>query len=236
MDLGNKPKQADGSPFVSPCMFPSGVYLYLTGAGDHPTNGRGEGQEFSASRSAQGESELEWQFNDLMFLAGGGALFSGAAIGDWASLLVVAPATAITPNGGGTGNCNLINPPGILVPAAGDGAYDVDLDTAVPVPAITESGNNGYWEWDYPLVGRGTVSVGEAGKAHFHLVPAEVPLVRYACKIPILGEGQVSLTVPAVEPKAQLPHWKGKLRLHNHDGAHEVTFSFYLTTARAVTV
>lgn len=234
MDLRQTPKAIDGTPISLPCLFPAGVYLYIAGAGDDATNGRGAGQEFNASRATQGESVVEWAFNDLVYLAGGGASFVGAELGDWASLETVAPATAVTPNGSNTGNCNVVD--GVIVPAAGNGAYDVDLATAVPVPAITDDGYNGYWEWDYPVVGKGTISVGAPGTAHFHLIAAEVKLVRFANKLQLLGGGDLDMTLPAVEPKAMLPHWKGRLTLHNHTGHAGLQVVWFLHTARVATL
>jgi hypothetical protein len=70
------------------------------------------------------------------------------------NLLVRLPATTTTPNTGNTGNCNLVDTGmgfNIIIPAAGDGAYDVDLETAVPVPdgysSSTRTGA-GYWDVD----------------------------------------------------------------------------------------
>jgi len=57
---------------------------------------------------------------------------------DEVSIYIKFPATTdFSENGGGTGNCNLYpigGPYNAIVPAAGDGGYDVDLDKAVPVP------------------------------------------------------------------------------------------------------
>jgi hypothetical protein len=230
------PHQADGSPFVSPCMFASGVYLYITGAGDDAVNGRGEGTQFKISRDTAGEGTLEWQYNDAVFMAGGGAAFVDGVLGDWVDLEVVAPATVVTPNVGNTGNCNVVNTV-VIVPAAGDGAYDVDLDTAVLVPALTTEGvYNGYWDWNDALIGRGTISAGDPGSAHWHLLTAEQKLIRYANKLPLLGSGDLNLTLPAVEPKIQLPHWKGRVTLHNEGGSHTVKLAFFLMSARVLTV
>lgn len=240
MDLRQTPRAIDGTPFSAPCLFPSGVYLYIAGAGDDPDGDRGAGQEFTANRSEIGNTTVEWSFNDLVYLAGGGASYVNAELGDWATLEVYAPATAVTPNGGGTGNCNLVDP-GVgaailIVPAAGNGAYDVDLDAAVPVPAQTAEGYNGYWEWDYSLVGRGTISLGNPGTAHFHLLAIEKTLVRFANKLQFLGGGDLDMTLPAVEPKAQLPHWKGRITLHNHNGHANLQTTWFLHTARVLTL
>ena len=77
----------------------------------------------------------------------------------------VFPATPVVPNGGGTGNCNVTN--GVITPANGDGAYDVDLAAAVPVPSST-----GFYSVEEKT---GAVSVSsQPGSAPYLLVAAEV--------------------------------------------------------------
>lgn len=234
MNIG--PLSPDGSPFTAPCIFPAGVYLYFAGAGDDVANGkRGEGTAFVASKDASGDATVEWQFCDLVLMAGGSATVAGAELGDYASLEVIAPATAVVPNGTNTGNCNVVS--GVIVPAAGDGAYDVDLDEAVPVPALQADGSYaGYWDWSKPLVGKGEITASETpGSAHWHLIAAELTLTRYANRLALLGSGELEFTIPAIEPKAQLPQWKGRLTLHN--GGHVgLKLAFILMMGRALTV
>lgn len=57
------------------------------------------------------------------------------------------PATSVTVNPGGTGNCNLVeiaDPAYVIIPAAGDGTHDVDLTEAVPLP----DAESGTWTVD----------------------------------------------------------------------------------------
>ena len=212
VSIDGVPTMNDGSLFVAPCMFFDGLYLYITGAGDG-TN-RGDGQQFMASSEAGGDTTVEWGFNDIVFMAGGTAQFMGGEFGDWASLEIYAPATVITPNGSHTGNCNVAG--GVIAPAAGNGDYDVDLLNAVPVPAQQmDKSYNGFWDLSDAVVGKGTITVGTPGQAHWHLVPAAITLIRYGNRLPIMGDHTVPFNVPAVEPKACLPQWKGKLTLHN---------------------
>jgi len=221
------PKQVDGSPYFSPCMFPSGVYLYITGAGDGTE--RGNGQAFQLSSETEENKVVEFGFLDWVLVAGGGVLVKGAQLGDHATMEVYCPATPVVPNGGNTGNCNVVN--GIIVPAAGNGSYDVNLAQANPVLTPLK---NGYWEWDFPLTGKGTVTLGAPGQAGAHLIAADYPLTKFINKTP-LRDGHMDFTISAIEPKILLPHWKGKVTVHNagHTG---LEVAWYLTTARVQTI
>lgn len=228
MDLRQPPRQQDGSPYVSPCMFPSGVYLYITGADDDAAVG--DGAQFILSSEEEGNTSFEFSFLDWILVAGGALLPDGAQIGDWASMEIFCPATPVVPNGGGTGNCNVVE--GIIVPAAGDGAYDLDLGTANPVLTPLK---DGYWNWDFPNTGKGNVTMGNPGNAGAHLIAADYPLARFVNKVPLLAGTHLEFTIPAIEPKIMLPHWKGKVTLHNagHTG---LKIGWYITSARVRTV
>jgi len=234
------PKGTDGTPATLPCLFPTGVYLYLAGSGDSDV-ARGAGTPFALSSDAVGDTTLEWSYLDWVLIAGGGMSFKGAEAGDYATMEVYAPATPVVPNAGGTGNCNLVDP-GVgaailIVPAAGNGAFDVDLAAAVPVPAWNPVTGvcSGFFEWDKPNTGKGTISIGVPQASHFNLFAIDIPLIRFANKLPLLGEGVLDFNIPAVEPKVIMPHWKGKVTLHNsgHAGLHG---AWYMTTARMQTV
>jgi len=234
------PKGSDGTPASLPCLFPTGVYLYLAGSGDSETT-RGAGDPFSLSSDAEGDSTLSWSFMDWVLIAGGGISCKGAESGDYATMEVYAPATPVTPNAGGTGNCNLVDP-GVgadilIVPAAGNGAYDMDLATAVPVPAWNPVSGvcSGFFEWDKPNTGKGTISIGTPQASHFNLFAIDISLNRFANKLPLLGDGVLDFNIPAVEPKTVMPHWKWRVTLHNagHTGLHG---AWYITTARMQTV
>jgi hypothetical protein len=228
------PAQSDGSPFFAPCIFPTGVYLYATGAGDGTT--RGNGTLMTLQLNTVGEASTTWGYQDLMLVAGGGALFAGAEFGDWVSLEIYAPATQITPNASNTGNCNVISE--MIIPAQGNGAYDVDLSTANPVPAIQPDGSyNGYWNWDYVWIGNGNITVGNPGSAHFYLLIVDMTLIRFVNKFPLLGNsGKIDLVIPAIEPKPILPHWKSKMTIHNDSGHTGLQVAAYMIKGRAITV
>lgn len=229
MDLSPKPKQSDGSPFVSPCMFPSGVYLYITGCGDDEAVGDGDLLHLESEEA--GDTPFVFGFVDWVLIAGGAAYATGAQPGDWMRFEVYCPATPVTPNPNNTGNCNIVNPPGIIVPAAGDGAYDLDLAQANPV--LTPL-HDGFWDWDFSPTGRGTVSVGAPQQAKAHLIPADYPLTCFVNKV-ALSDQALDFTIPAIEPKIMLPHWRAKVTLHN-SGHTGLKVDWYVTTARVRTV
>jgi hypothetical protein len=224
---------SDGSPFVTPCIFPAGVYLYFTSAGDGTQ--RGNGQAFLASSDTAGDTVVEWSFCDVVLLAGASANFAGAEHGDYATLEVFAPATSVVANGTNTGNCNVVS--GVIVPAANDGAYDVDLSAAVPVPAQTSPTTyNGYWDMSAPLIGRPVVTPSATpGSARWHLLTVEQVLVRYANRLQILGSHYVNFSIPAIEPKSKIPQWKGRLTMHN-SGHTGLKLSWTVILGRALTV
>lgn len=222
-------RATDGSLFTSPCIFPAGVYLYITSSGDG--SGIGDGPAFLMSSEAIGDTTLEFSFLDWVLMAGGASFSEGAQRGDWASFEVYCPATAVTPNAEGTGNCNVVNNV-VIVPAAGNGAFDVDLALANPILTPLK---DGFWEWDFPLTGKGSVSVGDPGKAGAHLLTVDKPLVRFANRIQLMGNGERNFSIPAIEPKIMLPHWKGKVTLHNagHTG---LAMCWHLLVSRTRTV
>lgn len=237
------PRTSDGKPIFLPNLFPGNVTLYITGAGDGSST-RGDGTQFTAQRAATGDEEVEWSYIDWVYAAGGGLMWKDAALGDWISLKALAPATAYNPNGGGVGNCNRVEiAPGsnlyMLVPAAGDGAYDVDLvNAAILVPAYGEEGTagNGYWNWNTPDTGRGNITPSTPGQGGYNLFSFPIDLARFVNRLPILGTGRIDITVPAIKPKKILPHWKLKIILHNESGDHTTQVVWFLTTARSKTV
>lgn len=204
------PKTADGKPIYLPNIFPGPVSLYYAGSADHPTNGRGEGALFLLDSSTTETAELEFSFNDWVYLAGGYLRWQNAVAGDHVSMRLVAPATPVTPAASNDGNCNVVS--GVIVPAAGNGAYNVDLSQAVPVPALAvatgddEGPSNGYWDWDEPQTGKGTVTASSTpGAAKWHLIAAQITLARFVSKMAILGTSSFDATIPAIKPKKILP-------------------------------
>lgn len=233
------PRTSDGKPVFLPNIFPGPVLLYYAGSADHATNGRGAGDLFWISSTQAEDKTQEFQFNDWVYLAGGFLRFAGAVCGDWVSMKLYAPATPVTP-ASGDGNCNIVS--GILVPAAGNGAYNVDLTQAVPVPAQAastgdnEGSANGYWDWDEPQTGKGTVTASATpGAAKWHLVPAQIDLARFVSKMGLSGDGSMNTTIPAIKPKKILPHWKIQVLLHNST-AKSLDLTWTLVMARVKTV
>lgn len=100
----------------------------------------------------------------------------------------VMPATEVTPNPGNTGNCNLVPMAGgaynAIVPAAGDGTHDVDLEAATPVPTA-----GGGWAYDYH---DDVISVAADTKTNlFALLDITImPYVQIALNVPYSPAGQ----------------------------------------------
>jgi len=236
------PKTSDGKQIFLPCMFPPGVYMYYAGCADDPVNGRGAGVEFALSRDTAGEATLDFSFNDWVYLTGGDGSSQDAELGDWITFECYAPASVVTPNQGNTGNCNLVDVPGtggtlhVIVPAAGDGTHDVDLATAVPVPAGKPEEKTGFWEWSWPDEGRGEIAPGTPQESPFNLYDFQITLNRQLSKYQLLGSRVFELTIPAVNPSALLPHWKGKCILHNSSGHSGLKVVWTVVCARYKTV
>jgi len=239
------PSTSDGKPIFLPCLFPGNVYLYPTGAGDNVTNQtRGDGQSFVVKCTAEQDYNVEFQFIDWVYLAGGGIKWKNGEDGDWVSLLIYAPATPVTPNGSNTGNCNLVDP-GVgaailIVPAAGNGAYDVDLEDAVPVPAYTEDEEgvqtpNGFYTWSAPDTGSGVISASVPQVSPYNLFAVAIDLVRFANRLQLEGTEIQDLTIPAVKPKKILPQWKFKVTAHHAAGTSNLEVQWWLSTARTKT-
>jgi hypothetical protein len=237
----DSPKTSDGKLIHLPCLFPPGVYMYYAGCADDPVLGRGQGVEFRLASEAAGDSTLEFSFNDWVYLAGGDGMCQGAELGDWITFECYAPATPVTANPGGTGNCNLVEVPNtggalhVIVPASGNGTHDVDLAAATPVPAGKPGEKTGYWDWGWPDEGRGTITPGAPGASEFNLYDFPITLNRQLPKYQLLGSRTFELTIPAVNPSGLLPHWKNKAILHNsgHSGLKVV---WTLVAARYKTV
>jgi len=132
-------------------------------------------------------AEVEIPFMEAMQLLGGSVYWR--PVGSWDfedtwNLLIRLPATVAVPNGTNTGNCNLVDTGmgfNIIVPAAGDGAYDVDLETVVPVPdgysPATQTGS-GYWDVDRFW----SETMTPNGEAHGEFNLYDLALEFYFCK------------------------------------------------------
>lgn len=233
-------RTSDGKPISMPSLFPGGVFFYVTGAGDDIVAGnRGEGTPFQITDSSAlpGDRYVEWYFQDWSYLSGGWVFWDGALVGDLVSIKINAPATPYLPNILHLGNANIDAATGIITPAAGNGGIDVDLNQAIPIPAVDDfTGASGFWDWSEPATGRGVVTSGaDPGHAKWHLLGAPVTLVRFANKIRMFGSRMV-LIEAQIKPKKILPHWTWRVDVHSvgrTSGALNVSWA--LRTGRART-
>lgn len=164
---------------------PEGWMTYFVGRGDDagatpPASGRGTGDpiriEFLASDTYPKDESAEWSYIEPTYVHDGQLTWKNPDdfdANDHFSLCVRIPANTPTANGSNAGNCNVV-PTGlgysVIVPAAGDGAYDIDLSTAVPAPAGLDQ--NGYWDVNERT---GTVSPSKKpGNSWWHLLDVEV--------------------------------------------------------------
>lgn len=232
------PQTPDGKRLVTTNCFPNNLVVQMVGAEDDATNGRGEGPKFQLTRSDDGEAELDFQFLDAIHMTSGVALFKGAILGDWAEFKAYAPATVATLNESDTGNCNLIDIPNtggtlhIIIPAAGDGAYDVDLEDCVPVPNPT---HEGYVSVESNDIGPSTITWASGAGGH-DLYDFAMDLNRFAAYCPLLGSGKVEYGIENVRAAKVLPEWKFHVKLHNEGGSHTVEMAWFLILARLKTV
>lgn len=220
-DIDIDPRAADGKPFVLPNIFPGEVLLNFTGCSDKLSPAeRFGGSLFGVQQVGGGDTSQTLDFLDGVFLAGGHIDWTGGSWGSYVSFEMVAPASTVkAPASPGTGNCNLVPIVGvgfnIIVPAAGNGAYD--LDAPIPIPAFTDETNepNGYWDYSEPWVGKGTVSAGSPGVSKYNLFDVPLELAHFA-KIHIFrSEGTRDLIAPAIKPKWILPEWQMKVAVRN---------------------
>jgi hypothetical protein len=106
----------------------------------------------------------------------------------------------------------------------------------VPVPAYgANSVLAGYWDWSEPDTGLGTIQGSPTpGHAAYHLFAVQVPLVKFVNRMPLLGSGAMDMQPPPIKSKKMLPHWRGRVTLHN-TGHAGLKVAWYLATARAST-
>lgn len=190
-----RPKEHDGVPIITldspherdkkPVMVMSpateGWNTWIVGAGDDLETGvRGGGDQFILDFEdgyLPQTKIIDFEFTENLEIHDG--QLSWEPPEKWSrldkfSLGVYIPPTPTTFNPLGTGNCNIINEQGIsgqldsyiIIPAAGDGYYDLDLDEAIPVPAT----GAGFWNCDYDS---GDVTYGQMG-SNYHLLAVSV--------------------------------------------------------------
>jgi len=235
------------TPIFQPSIIPPGYYFYGTGAFDDITNNKiGEGVQLALKTdgTAADEVEVDGRFLTHVYVVGGDLAVFAGEYDDYCSLTMVSPASAPVANGGGTGNANKVSvgPFNIIVPAAGDGAWDVDgsdmeqgeiNQSLSPVPAFdANSAPNGWWNWDPTATPSITPNFGNTGA--YNLFDAELKLGRQANRYP-LTSGNVT---PAASIKAKkiLPHWIWRFTLKRGAVAGTAKIAIRLDLARLTTV
>ena len=154
------PVEDDGKPVYVMSPSTEGLMTWLTTRGDNltptpPSSGRGEGTKllltWDASDGEEATKEVVLDWMEPIELHDGHMNFDPMKwnFADEWSFMVRLPANTPVVNGAGAGNCNLVEIPGtggtmhIIVPAAGDGGHDIDLDVAIPAPCGKDE--DGYW-------------------------------------------------------------------------------------------
>jgi len=240
--------QTDGkTPIFQPSVIPAGTYFYGTGAFDNPTTGKiGEGDQLAMKTdgTANNEEVLEGRFITWVYIVGGRLVVFDGNYDDWLSLAIVSPASVPEDRTGTSdGNANKVSvgPFNIILPAAGDGDWNVDgsalevgeiNQSLSPVPAFTAAGDpNGWWNWDPTASPSLTPNL--TGTGAYNLFDAEIILGRQANRYP-LSNGDVT---PAASIKAKkiLPHWLWRFTLKRGASLGAAKVAIRLDTSRLKT-
>ena len=189
----------------------------FSGAGDNknaifPSSGRGEGQSILVEFDEPGDGYVELEFIEPVYVHDCEASWAPAASWgpkDKLNISVEVPANVVVPNGSNTGNVHLV-PTGFgfnaIVPAVGNGAYDINLATASPAPVI----KNGYWEVQAET-GQITVS-SNLGASDWQLF--DIPFSSAYIKNISLGNPLGVLDVETYKVDYIHPAWKIKVSVH----------------------
>lgn len=238
MDFRTTPKTYDNREIVKISSFPSGTHLYRTSRSDDLTNKiRGKGDFYTLELTDVGEISLTSGFIDWVELYGGIIQCSGAQHGDRVSFEIFAPATTLSETPA-TGNCNLVDY--LIIPAPNnDGSHNLNnsLNSLDPVP-LPNLLKNGYWNWNYPDVGLGTVTpVDDISKpdGNVDLITVQKTLDRFLNEIYIFGDNVYNIVDAGVNNTKMFPQWRKKLTLINSSGGHTVKIWAQLVSARIKT-
>jgi hypothetical protein len=243
MNFQENPKTSDGREIIQSSRFRGDVDPYICGVGDHRDDGIAKGDAFTAAWATQAtpdDKEVAWSFNDWIYVSAGGVKWAGGVVGDTIDMWIEATATAVTPNGGGTGNANEVDLGGGIKrydPAAGDGDTDLVLDdySCVPIPTYDADDNPvGQWDWSNDDTGAGTLAAAATeGKGAYSFYNFSTKLVHWVSALPLLGSGSTLLD-PQTKARKILPHWTFKVKVHN-SGHDNLSVVWWLNAARKVT-
>jgi len=227
------PRSVDGRLNSLPNLFLANSMLYIPGAGDDSKLGTGNGTLFQSQSddAAPTDHAVEFDFNDVVYLAGGQFAYVGATMGDTADYVAFAPPTATTPTPG-TGNAETVG--GVMIVPAVGGGVTVDMAKAVPVP---NAKGLGFWDWNASSdgIGPGAITPNATRTGWYDLYVIEILLSRFVASVPMIGTNQVSLTVPAIVPARLLPQWRHRVTVHNSGGNHLLSVVWSLIMARSKT-
>jgi hypothetical protein len=186
------PREKDHKPVMVNSPATEGTFTWLSACGDNlnptpPASGRGNGAHLMISFTEPDTKEVEAQFMEPVELHDGH--ISWRPMDNWDfedswSISVRMPATVATENVTNTGNCNLY-PTGlgfnIIIPAAGDGTYDISFDQAVPIPdGHNEKSGIGVGYWDVDQYWSEEITPNGSDKDVFNLY--DIPLEMFFCK------------------------------------------------------
>jgi len=155
------PQEDDGKPNVTVTPFTEGLFHAESTRGDDldgMTILRREGTKLYLSWTDNDETETKstWvTFHECIEMHDGHINWDPSDWGfadEW-SVGMRMPATPCVANGGGTGNADKVPLGGganLIVPAAGDGDWDVELGSESTLPTIVaiKDAGNGYWDYD----------------------------------------------------------------------------------------
>lgn len=226
---------------VAPAVIPEYMTQYHTGCGDDFSGGKiADGDEFYLANDGSGCVIKSTYFVTPVVILGGDIVGANAGPHDWVTLAIIAPANTVTADPSGLGNCNLINVGfgHIIVPALGNGAYNIDLNSginsnldstdpffvskAVPVPALDVTGTIGVGYWDWHDVS-GLITPSAPGQGRYNLFDVSLNLATYVNRYRLWSPtGYYYHSFDLVQKgRLILPHWQWKAILYR-DGSHAV--------------
>jgi len=218
-----------------------GWLTYFTGKGDNlnptpPDTGRGTGSPFYLEiQDGYNYGEMTIQFLEPIHVHDGEVYWGPDEFGpkDFFSIGVDVPGTPVTA-ASGNGNCNLA-PTGlgfnIIVPAPGNGAYNVDLSKARTVSPMMVPGThpNGYWDVTEET---GIVRPADVtGAGRYNMFDAQLPRF-YFIKNVGMGNPDRSFSINVYKTNYIHPSWKMVMQV-TRDASHGVGWvSGYLLAFR----
>lgn len=205
----------DNKPIITVFPAKEGHKTFFTGAGDDlsptpPESGRGNGTKLLFDfngHTAPTTIEKILEFQEVIEVHDGQLFYRPVdnwdPLIDYFDLKIRMPASTVSVNGGGTGNCNLVDAGGynVIVPAAADGGHDIDLvNNAVPIKAVE---NDGYWnlDWDTLVI---TPAAGPVGNINL----LDIQIEAYSCRNMPLGHPMGVFDIEAYKTEFVHPSWK----------------------------